>query len=151
MEMPVKLKPLTEEQISAVCRFFDTGNKGDYTESQIYFLYWRMRAQWIKFAKPEEELFKEKKKKQETYRWKKEQEINEHLKQYKIETAGDYGKYELMKVNSREDGRSIVIWIMKSFDTEKARVTRSHSVEIEERCNPDYFQEVVDRFNLVIE
>ena len=151
MEMPVKLKPLTEEQISAVCKFFDTWDKGDYTESQLYFLYWRMRAQWIKFAAPEEKLFKEQKKKADTYRRKKEQEINEHLKQYRIETAWDNGKYELMKVNSREDGRSIVIWIMKSFDTENARVKRSHAVEIEERCNPDYFQEVIDRFNLVID
>ena len=151
MEMPVKLKPLTEEQISSVCKFFDTGDKWEYTENQIYFLYGRMRAQGISFEKPESLLAKKRQQKAESYKWMKEQEINQHLKEYKTETAGDYGKYELMKVNERADGRTIVIWIMKNFDTENAKVRWCHAVEIEERLNPAYFQEVVDRFNLIIE
>lgn len=151
MEIAVKLKPLTEEQISSVCNYFDTWDKGSYTESQLWFMYWRMKAQWVKLDKAEEYLNKQLKRKQESYRRNKEQEINQHMKQYKQETAWDIGRYELMKLYEWEDGRSLIIWFMGNYDMEKQKQRRTHAVEIEERQNPDYFQEIIKRFNLVID
>lgn len=148
MEIAVKLKPLTEEQISSVCNYFDTWDKGDYTESQLWCMYWRMKAQWVKLDKAEEYLNKQLKRKQESYRWKKEQEINEHLKVYRQQNYWTDWVYELMRCYNRDDGRQINIWIMEQKND---WVKRTHAVEIEERQNPDYFQEIIKRFNLVID
>ena len=147
----LRIQPLTEEQISAVTNYFDNGDKWDYTESQIRLRYWRMKGQWVKIDTAEEQINKLHKRKMESYRWNKEQELNEHLKQYRQETAWDHGKFELMKLNEWEDGRSMIIWFMGNYDLEHSRQKRVHAVEIEERQNPDYFQEIAKRFNLVID
>lgn len=151
MQTAMKLKPLTEEQISSVCNYFDTWDKGKYTESQIYLLYGRMKSQGIQIDKAEEVIEKLNKRKQETYRWNKEQEINQHIKEYRQQTQWDNGVYELMRLKEWEDGRTIVMWFMWNYDLEKQKQRWSHVVEIEERQNPDYFQEIVKRFNLVID
>ena len=151
MQEAMKIKPLTEEQILSVCKYFDDWDKWRFTESQIRMLYWRMKAQWTKLDRAEEQIEKLKKRKAESYRRNKEQEFNEHLKAYKQETAGDYWKYELMKLNEREDWRTLVVWIMWNYDVEKQKQRRVHAVEIEERQNPAYFQEIIKRFSLVID
>lgn len=151
MQEAIKIKPLTEEQILSICKYFDDWDKWKFTESQIRMLYWRMKAQWTKIDKAEEQIEKINKRKQESYRRNKEQEFNTHLKAYKQETAGDYWKYELMKLNEREDWRTLVVWIMWNYDIERQRQKRVHAVEIEERQNPSYFQEIIKRFNLVID
>ena len=69
-----KLKPLTEEQILSVVNYFDTWDTGEFSESQIWFMYWRMKNQGIKFDKAEDYLSKQLKRKQDSYRWQKEQE-----------------------------------------------------------------------------
>jgi hypothetical protein len=56
-----------------------------------------------------------------------------------------------MRLKEWEDGRTIVMWFMWNYDLEKQKQRWSHVVEIEERQNPDYFQEIVKRFNLVID
>ena len=61
-----KLKPLTEEQILSVVNYFDTWDTGEFTESQIWFMYWRLKAQWNKIDKAEEYLEKAKKRKAES-------------------------------------------------------------------------------------
>ena len=147
----LQIKPLTEEQISAVTNYFDTGDKGKYSESGIWLWYWRMKAQWIRFDKAEEYLDKIDKRKQESYRWNKEQEINDHLKAYRQEKAWENWMYELMRVKEWEDWRTMVIWFMEKFDEQTGKYKWSHSVEIEERQNPEYFQEIAKRFNLVID
>lgn len=146
-----KLKPLTEEQILSVVNYFDTWDTGEFTESQIWFMYWRLKAQWNKIDKAEEYLEKAKKRKAESYRWNKEQEINQHMKEYRQETAWDTWRYELMRLKEWEDWRTLVLWFMGNYDTEKNKQKWSHVIEIEERQNPDYFQEIVKRFNLVID
>lgn len=150
MREAIKLKPLTEEQISSVCNYFDTWDKWKYTESQIYLLYGRMKSQGVQIDKAEEVIEKLNKRRQESYRWNKEQEINQHMKEYRQQTQWDSGVYELMRLKEWEDGRTIVMWFMWNYDLEKQKQKRSHVVEIEERQNPDYFQEIVKRFNLVI-
>ena len=151
MQTTFKLKPLTEEQISSVVKYFDTWDTWEFTESQIRFMYWRMKQQGCKIDKAEQLINKNKQRQAESYKRLKEQEINRHLKEYRQETAGDTWKYELMKVNEREDWRTLVIGIMKKFDVEKSKVIRWHAVEVSEKKNPDYFQEIIKRFNLVIE
>ena len=146
-----KLKPLTEEQILSVVNYFDTWDTGEFSESQIWFMYWRLKAQWNKIDKAEEYLEKMKKRKAESYRWNKEQEINQHMKEYRQETAWDTWRYELMRLKEWEDWRTLVLWFMGNYDTEKNKQKWSHVIEIEERQNPDYFQEIVKRFNLVID
>ena len=151
MDNPFKTNELTEEQVSQVVNYFDTGDTWDYTESQIWFMYGKMKAQWMKFDKAEEYLSKQLKRKYESYRRQKEQELNDHSKQYRQEKAGDTWRYELMRVNEREDGRTMVIWFMEKYDEQTGKIKWSHAVEIEERQNPEYFQEIVNRFNLVID
>jgi hypothetical protein len=151
MKEAIKLKPLTEEQISLVCNYFDTWDKWGLTESQIYILYGRMKYQWVRIDKAEEVIEKLEKRKQDSYRWNKEQEINQHINEYRQQTQWDNGIYELMRLKEWEDGRTIVMWFMWNYDLEKQKQKRSHVVEIEERQNPDYFQEIVKRFNLVID
>ena len=147
----MKIQPLTEEQISAVTNYFDNGDKGNYTESNIRLWYWRMKGQGVKIDVAEEGIRKQNKRKQESYRRNKEQEINDHLKAYRQEKAWENGVYELMRVNEREDGRTMVIWFMEKFDEQLGKYKWSHAVEIEERQNPDYFQEIAKRFKLVID
>lgn len=151
MENPFKTNELTEEQVSQVVNYFDTWDTGNYTESQIWFMYGKMKHQGIKFDKAEEYLSKQLKRKQDSYRWQKEQELNEHSKQYRQEKAWDTWKFELMRLKEWEDWRTMVIWFMEKFDEQTGKYKRSHAVEIEERLNPDYFQEIADRFNLVID
>lgn len=150
MNNPFKTNELTEEQVLQVVNYFDTWDTGDFTESKIWYLYGRLKAKWSTIDKAEQYLAKALKKKQDSYRWLKEQEINKNLKEYKQETAGDTWKYELMKLNEWEDGRTMVIWFMQKYDEQAMKIRYSHAVEIEERQNPEYFQEIAKRFNLVI-
>ena len=39
---------------------------------------------------------------------------------------------------------------MQKYDEQAMKIRYSHAVEIEERQNPEYFQEIAKRFNLVI-
>lgn len=151
MDTPFKLNELTEEQLSAVVNYFDTGDTGWINEKKIRFRYWVMKSKWTKIDKAEEQIQKLLKRKQDSYRWLKEQEINDHVKAYKQETAGDTWRYELMKLNEWEDGRTLIIWFMWNYDMDRQKQKWTHVVEIEERQNPDYFQEIIKRFNLVID
>ena len=136
MENPFKTNELTEEQVSQVVNYFDTWDTGNYTESQIWFMYGKMKAQWMKFDKAEEYLGKQLKRKQDSYRWQKEQELNEHLKSYRQEKAWDTWRFELMRIKEWEDWRTMVIWFMEKYDEQTGKYKRSHAVEIEERLNP---------------
>lgn len=151
MDQPFKIQPITEEQICKVVNYFDTGDTGGESESRIRLRYWRMKNQWSTIDKAEEQIKKAIKRKHESYRWQKEQELNEHSKIYRQEKAWDTWRYELMRLKEWEDWRTMVIWFMEKYDETTWKIKRSHAVEIEERQNPDYFQEIADRFNLVID
>lgn len=151
MEQPFKTQPITEEQIYKVVNYFDTWDTGGESESRIWLRYWRMKSQWSTIDKAEEQIKKAVKRKHESYRWQKEQEINEHSKMYRQEKAWENWKYELMRLKEWEDWRTMVIWFMEKYDETTWKIKRSHAVEIEERQNPDYFQEIADRFSLVID
>lgn len=150
MKQMMRIQPLTEEQKWIVHKFFETWDKQWATESQIRLWYWRMKAHWTRIDKAEEEISKLLKRKSESYRRFKEQEINQHMKEYKQETWWDILRYELIKVNERTLWKSIVIWWIWHYDAEKDKQKRNHVIEIEERRNPEYFQEIIKRFNLLI-
>ena len=151
MQNPFQSQPMTEEQIYKVVNYFDTWDTWWESESRIRLRYWKMKANWSKIDKAEEEIEKTIKRKQESYRWQKEQEINKHMKEYRQEKQWDNGIYELMRLNEWEDWRTMVLGFMENFDTERQKQRWSHVIEIEERLNPDYFQEIVKRFNLLID
>ena len=154
MENPFRLNDITEEQISKVVKYFDTYKNWHWdssweSESQIRVRYWILHWKWeLTLDIAEQEKDKIKKRNGESYRWKKEQEINDHLKEYRQQNYWNEWTYDLMRTYNREDGRQINIWIMVQ---DNDGIKRTHAVDIEERQNPDYFQEIVKRFNLVID
>lgn len=141
-EMKNKLPPLTEEDKSLVRNYFATGDNGGWWESRIRFTYGRMRAHWERI--PDAELVLERKKqlKMDAYKQSKEQEIANGLHAYENE-HDETGEYERMKINDWASGRTLIIWIL-GYDGKK--VTHSHTVEINEAMNPDYFKECMLRY-----
>lgn len=137
-----EMKPLTEDDKSLVRNYFATWDLGGATESAIWFLYGRMRAHWERI--PDAELILERKKqlKRDAYKQSKEQEIANGLHAYENEHDESW-TYERMKLNEWMSGRTLVIWIL-GFDGKK--VTHSHTVEIEESMNPDYFAECMRKY-----
>lgn len=154
MENPFKLNHITEEQILKVVKYFDTYKNWHWdtsweSECQIRIRYWILHNRWeLTIDIAEQEKAKTKKRDGESYRWKKEQELNQHLKEYRQQNYWTDGTYELMRSYEWEDWRQINIWIMT---TENNEIKRTHAVDIEERQNPEFFQEIIKRFNLVID
>ena len=151
MREMIKMEPLTEEKISLVRNYFETWELWWKSESEIWFTYWRMRYYWMKIDKAEEYLAEKRWEKEEVYKWKMEQELKQHLKEYKQETWWDNWIYELVNLKEWEDGRTLEIGILWGYDTERQKQRWVHTVEIEERRNPKFFQEIVKRYNLVID
>lgn len=147
----MKMEPLTEKKISLVRNYFQTWEMGGLSESEIWFTYWRMRYHWMKIDKAEEYLEKKKEEKAEAYKWKIEQELKQHLREYSLENWWEIWKYSLVNLKEWEDGRTLEIGILWNYDTEKQKQRWVHTVEIEERRNPKFFQEIVQRYNLVID
>ena len=153
MKNPFKINELNEEQILKVLKYFDTRNNwhGDTSwekESQIRARYWILHAKWeLTIDVAEQEKLKSQKRDWESYKRFKEQEIKEHLKAYRQEEYWNEWVFELMRVYEREDWRQINIWIMKTDDW----IRRTHAIEIEERRNPEYFQEIINRYKLLID
>lgn len=154
MENLFKMNPITEEQILKVVKYFDTyknwhGDTSWEMESQIRVWYWRLHWRGeLTIDIAEQEKAKTKKKNAETYKWLKEQEINKHLKEYRQQNYWEKWVYELMRSYDWMDWKTINIWIMTTVNND---IKRTHAVEIEERQNPEYFQEIIKRFNLVID
>ena len=143
------LKPLTEEQKQAVINYFDSGDLWWFTESQLWFMYWRMKAHWFRIEKAEQEIAESQRKKHESYKWIKENEMSSHLKEYKQETWWENGTYCFVRLKDWDGWKTLVLWIPKNYDAENDRQRRSHVIEVEEYRNPDYFQELMKRFNIL--
>lgn len=138
----LKLKPLTEEEKSLVRNYFATWDQGGLSEWRIWFTYGRMRAQGEKISKAEELLASTKQRKINYYKNFKEQEILNGLASY-FREHNETSEYEFMKLNHRDTWRTLVIGILW-YNGKK--VTHTHTVEIEESMNPDYFKECMMRY-----
>lgn len=154
MENPFKLNHITEEQILKVVKYFDTyknwhGDTSWERESQIRSWYWILHSKGeLTVDIAEQEQLKKKKREWESYRWRKEQELTQHLREYRQQNFWENWKYELARLYEWVDWRQVNIWIMTTVNNE---IKWTHMVDIEEKQNPDYFQEIVKRFNLVID
>lgn len=145
------MKPLTEEQKSEVRAYFQNKKleelKQDKRNQKIWFNYWRMRQRYgerIDIAEQYMELIK--KERQNQYRFIKENEIKEKLKEFEIKNGWWYN-YEVVNLSFYQDWRVLEIWIM-DWVKDNGQTKRSKTIDIEERQNPLYFKELLKRYKL---
>lgn len=107
--------------------------------------YWQLRARWNKLEKAEEWIEKDRQKKREAYKWRIINEIKQGTQDMRNENwlAGHY-EYEIVNVKNWEDGKTMQIWF-RDVDIDWKTKWR-HSVLIEEVYNPDFFQEMLDKY-----
>lgn len=116
------------------------------TEPQLAMLYWRLRARGEKIDKAEERLDKDRQRKRESYKWKIINEIKQWLEDMRNENWWWYNpyKYEIANIKSRADWKTLLIWF-RDID-ENWKTKRRHSVLIEEVYNPDFFNEMLEKY-----
>ena len=103
---------------------------------------------WGEIIEKAEQMIKEaQQRKEDWYKRYMNKQIKENMEAYKQRFQED-GNYQLLKLNHWEDWRTMVLWIEGMFDIETKRQKREQVIEIEERRNPTYFQEVAKRFNV---
>lgn len=83
---------------------------------------------------------------QNQYRFIKENEIKEKLKEFEIKHGWGY-YHEVVNLSFYQDGRVLEIWIMDG-NKEDGQTRRSQTIDIEERQNPLYFKELLKRYKL---
>lgn len=145
-KLQIKIDPITEEQVSDLFKFLDTGVVPEgTTEPRLAMLYWRLRANWEKLDKAEEWIGKDLKKKRESYKWRIINEIQQWLQDFKNENwlAWHY-EYEIANIKEWESWRTMQIWI-RDIDVND-NVKRRHSVLIEECYNPEFFEEMLQKY-----
>lgn len=86
------------------------------------------------------------KERQNQYRFIKENEIKEKLKEFEIKNGWGYN-YEVVNLSFYQDGRVLEIWIM-DWLKDNWQTKRSQTIDIEERQNPLYFKELLKRYKL---
>ena len=145
------MKPLTEEQKSEVKAYFQNKTldelKQDKKNQRIWFNYWRMRQRYgdrINIAEQYMESIK--KERQNQYRFIKENEIKEKLKEFEIKNGWWY-QFDVVNLSFYQDWRVLEIWIMNGIK-DNGQTKRSQTIDIEERQNPLYFKELLKRYKL---
>ena len=141
----LKLEPLTEDQKSLVREYFKNGTKEN--NPKMFIRYGRMKNGGEIIEKAEQMIKEAQKRKEDKYKYFMNKQIKENMEAYKQRFQED-GNYQLLKLNHWEDWRTMVLWIEGMFDIETKRQKREQVIEIEERRNPTYFQEVAKRFNV---
>lgn len=143
-KLKIKTDDITEDKISALVNFLD--NPWTWVNPKMAILYWRLQARWEKLDKAEERLDKDRQKKKESYKWKIVNEIKQWLEDMRNENWWWYNpyRYEIANIKSRSDWRTLLIWF-RDVDSEW-KTKRRHSVLIEEKNNPDFFQEMMQKY-----
>ena len=139
------IPPLTEDQKCSVREYFKNGAKEN--NPKMFIRYGRMKHEWEIIEKAEQMINEAKTKKEEKYKYFMNKQIKENMETYK-QKFQEYWDYQLLKLNHWEDWRTMILWIEWMFDIETKRQKREQVIEIEERRNPTYFQEVAKRFNI---
>lgn len=80
------------------------------------------------------------------YRFIKENEIKEKLKEFEIKNGGGYN-YEVVNLSFYQDWRVLEIWIIDGVK-DNGQTKRSQTIDIEERQNPLYFKELLKRYKI---
>ena len=143
-QLDFKMDDITEEKISDLVTFLD--NPWTWVNPRMAMLYWRLRARGNIINKADERLDKDIQKKKESYKWKIINEIKQWLEDMKNENWWWYNpyRYEIANIKSREDWKTLLIWF-RDID-ENWKTKRKHSVLIEEKYNPDFFKEMLDKY-----
>lgn len=87
-----------------------------------------------------------KKDRQNQYRFIKENEIKEKLKEFEIKNGWWYN-YEVVNLSFYQDWRVLEIWII-DWVKDNGQTKRSKTIDIEERQNPLYFKELLKRYKI---
>ena len=135
---------ITEDKISDLVTFLD--NPWTWVNPRMALLYGRLKARWEKLDKAEERLDKDRQRKRESYKWKIINEIKQWLEDMKNENWWWYNpyRYEIANIKSRVDWKTLLIWFRDTDENWKTK--RRHSVLIEEKENPDFFKEMMDKY-----
>ena len=135
---------ITEDKISDLVTFLD--NPWTWVNPRMALLYGRLKNRWNKLDKAEERLDKDRQRKKESYKWKIINEIKQWLEDMRNENWWWYNpyKYEIANIKSRADWKTLLIWF-RDVDSEW-KTKRRHSVLIEEKENPEFFQETLDKY-----
>lgn len=146
-KLEIKKETITEEKISALVNFLDTWIVPEWwSESRLAIFYGQLRANWTKLDKAEERLKNDIQKKREAYKWRILNEIKKWNEDMKNENGWWYNpyKYEIVNVKSWGHWRTMQIWF-RDIDIDW-RTKWRHSVLIEEVNNPDFFQEMLEKY-----
>ena len=146
-KIEIKRENITEEKISALVSFLDTWNLPEWwTEPRLAMFYWQLRARGNVIDKAEEWLEKDRQKKREAYKWRIINEIKQWTEDMKNENGWWYNpyKYEIANIKSWEGWRTLLIWF-RDVDIEW-KTKRRHSVLVEEAYNPEFFQEMLQKY-----
>jgi len=143
-KLDFKMDDITEDKISDLVTFLD--NPWTWVNPRMALLYGRLKNRWNKLDKAEERLDKDRQKKKESYKWKIINEIKQWLEDMRNENWWWYNpyKYEIANIKNRADWRTLLIWF-RDVDSEW-KTKRRHSVLIEEKNNPDFFQEMMQKY-----
>ena len=80
------------------------------------------------------------------YRFIKENEMKDKLKEYEIKNGWWYC-FDVVNLSFYQDWRVLEIWIQDGVK-ENGQTKRSKTIDIEERQNPLYFKELLKRYKL---
>lgn len=121
--------------------------KQDKEHQRIWFNYGRMRQRYGERIDIAEQYMESlKKERQNQYRFIKENEMKEKLKEFEIKNGWWYN-YEVVNLSFYQDWRVLEIWIINGIK-DNGQTKRSQTIDIEERQNPLYFKELLKRYKL---
>jgi hypothetical protein len=141
----IKQDDITEEMISDLVKFLDS-NPWTEVNPEMAILYGRFKARWMKLDKWEEWINKSIAKRKEDYKWK----ILNQMKQWKEEIENEnrsyswHYEYQLANLKSWTEWRTIQLWFPDTDDNGNEKWRKS--VEIEEWKNPEFFQEMLEKY-----
>lgn len=145
-KLQIKMDDITEEKISALINFLDTGELPEWmSESKMALLYGRIKARWDKIDKAEERLKPDYDRKKESYKWRILNDIKQWLEEYKNENIWSaHYEYEIANIKNWEWGRTMQLGFRDTDINDKLK--RRKSILIEEKYNPEFFLEMLDKY-----
>lgn len=145
-QLTIRADAITEEKILELVNFLDTWKLPEgVTESKLAYLYWRLKARGSWMEQADQWLKHDYDRKKESYKWKVINEIQQGIEDMRNENwlAWHY-RYEIANIKEREKGRTMQLWFQDIDVNDK--VKWRHSVLIKERENPEFFEEMLNKY-----
>lgn len=105
-----------------------------------------MRHYWTKIDIAEQYMEWVEKERQNQYRFIKENEMKEKLRDWEIKNWWGY-QFEVVNLSFYISWRVLEIWIL-NWTKENWETRRAQTIEIDERFNPIYFKELLKKYKL---